>query len=91
MIKQQLNTVNKLVRRPSIERHTMHRVCVTGGACAGKTTAIASITKELTMLNYRVLVVPEAATLLMKGGAMINSDKFTVSDGVEFQKILMKL
>jgi len=35
-------------------------------------------------LNYIVLVVPEAATLLMKGGAMINSDKFTTAEGVEF-------
>jgi hypothetical protein len=33
---------------------------------------------ELTQLGYKVLCVPEAATLLMKGGAMIVSNNFTM-------------
>ncbi len=62
-----------MVRRGSLERFNLSRICITGGACAGKTTAISVLKKELEYLNYAVLIVPEAATLLMKGGAMINS------------------
>jgi len=39
----------------------------------------------------KVLVVPEAATALMKGGAFIVSSEFTESQGLMFQKTLMKL
>jgi hypothetical protein len=35
--------------------------------------------------------VPEAATLIMKGGAMIVSSSFTQQQGLMFQKALMKL
>jgi hypothetical protein len=38
----------------------------------------------------QVLVVPEAATTLMKGGAFIVSSEFTEKQGLEFQKTLMK-
>jgi predicted ATPase len=55
------------------------RVLMTGGPCAGKTTAIADVKADLTQLGYKVLVVPEAATLLMKGGAFIVSSGFTES------------
>jgi putative protein kinase ArgK-like GTPase of G3E family len=55
---------------------------MTGGPCAGKTTAIAAISQDMTQLGYKVFVVPEAATLLMKGGAMIVSGDFTQSQGL---------
>jgi hypothetical protein len=35
--------------------------------------------------------VPEAATMIMKGGAMIVSSGFTEQQGLQFQKALMKL
>lgn len=55
------------------------RIVLTGGPCAGKTTAIASIKQDLTQLGMKVLVVPEAATQLMNGGAFIVSGNFTES------------
>lgn len=67
------------------------RVLMTGGPCAGKTTAIADVKADLTQLGYKVLVVPEAATLLMKGGAFIVSSGFTESQGLLFQKTLIRL
>lgn len=42
-------------------------------------------------LGFLVLTVPEAATLLMKGGALIVSSTFTKSQGLHFQKALMRL
>ncbi len=35
--------------------------------------------------------MPEAATLLMKGGAMIVSSSFTKYQGLKFQKALLRL
>jgi len=67
------------------------RICLTGGPCAGKTTALADIKQDLTQLGMKVLVVPEAATILMKGGAFIVSSGFTETQGLMFQKCLMKL
>ena len=67
------------------------RVLLTGGPCAGKTTAIAAIAQDLTQLGYKVLVVPEAATLIMQGGAMIVSSQFTEQQGLSFQKGLIRL
>lgn len=52
---------------------------------------MASIQQDLTQLGYKVLLVPEAATLIMKGGAMIVSSSFTPEQGLIFQKALMKL
>jgi len=38
----------------------------------------------LTQLGFKVLVVPEAATIFMKGGAMIVSSSFTEQQGLAF-------
>lgn len=66
------------------------RICITGGPCAGKTTALATLNQTLSQMGFRVLVVPEAATMLMKGGAMIQTNKLTFSDAVKFQINVMK-
>lgn len=50
---------------------TITRICLTGGPCAGKTTALTTMSLHLKQIGYRVLLVPEAATILMKGGALI--------------------
>jgi len=42
-------------------------------------------------MGFRVLQVPEAATILMKGGAFIETPKMTLSKAVRFQINLMKL
>jgi predicted ATPase len=48
------------------------RILLTGGPCAGKTTILAKLQKTLDDLNYRVFCVPEAATMIMKGGGTLN-------------------
>lgn len=62
----------------------LHKLCITGGPCAGKTTALAVLQTDLQQLGFVVLTVPEAATLLMKGGAMIVSSSFTKYQGLKF-------
>ena len=45
----------------------IHRICLTGGACSGRRTALAELKKELTALGFKVLVVPNTAVTIMGG------------------------
>ena len=47
----------------------IHRIVLTGGPCGGKSTALAHISDRLRSLGFRVFCAPEAATLLIGGGA----------------------
>jgi len=51
---------------------------------------MTTTTQDLQQLGYKVLIVPEAATIIMKGGAMIVSSAFTEEQGLQFQKALIK-
>ncbi|MBQ2726765.1 MAG: AAA family ATPase [Clostridia bacterium] len=44
------------------------RIVITGGPCAGKTTAMSWIHRNFTKMGYTVLFVPETATELISGG-----------------------
>ena len=46
----------------------MKKIVITGGPCAGKTTAIAFVKKEFENKGYKVLCVPETASELILGG-----------------------
>lgn len=74
----------------SKSKHQITRICLTGGPCAGKTTALSTIQEKLVTQGFKVLMVPEAATLMMKGGCFIQTGKMTFADGVKFQINLMK-
>ena len=63
------------------------KIVLTGGPCAGKTTALAKIEQDLTNLGYKVFVVGESATELIKGG--IRPFGNSALNIVEFQKIIM--
>jgi predicted ATPase len=44
------------------------KIVLTGGPCAGKTTALARIVEHFSDIGYYVLTVPEAATLFSQSG-----------------------
>lgn len=44
------------------------KIAITGGPCAGKTTALKCIQEEFSKRGYTVLLVPETATELISGG-----------------------
>lgn len=46
----------------------MHKIVVTGGPCAGKTEIMSHLTQRLEDRGYKVLTVPEAATILILNG-----------------------
>lgn len=55
---------------PAMEQvPSIHRIAITGGPCAGKTTALAEISERLRSRGFGVYIVPEAATLMFTGGA----------------------
>ncbi len=51
------------------EEKKITKIVITGGPCAGKTTAMSWIQNEYTRLGYTVLFVDETATQLITGGA----------------------
>lgn len=62
------------------------KIVLTGGPCAGKTTALNTIKEYLAKRNIPVLTVPETATELILNG-IIPSSEITTFD---FQKLVLK-
>lgn len=69
------------------ENKKITKIVITGGPCAGKTTALSWIQNAFTDLGYHVIFVPECATELINAGI---SGK-TCKSVLEFQNALMKL
>lgn len=63
------------------------RIVLTGGPCAGKTTALSWIKNEFGRRGYRVLIVPETATELLTGGVA----PWTCSSNLQYQIFQMQL
>lgn len=72
------------------EENTMpeiKKIVITGGPCAGKTTAMSWIQNAFTQKGYKVLFVPETATELITGGVA----PWTCGTNIDYQKGQMKL
>ena len=54
---------------PPADAKQVVKIVITGGPCAGKTTAMSWIQNAFTKLGYAVLFVDETATQLITGGA----------------------
>jgi putative protein kinase ArgK-like GTPase of G3E family len=67
------------------------RIVLTGGPCAGKTTALTELSLSLIQMGFKVLLVPEAATVMKRGGALIQTSKMSFADAVRYQMNLVKL
>lgn len=63
------------------------KIAITGGPCAGKTTAMQRIVDEFTERGYKVFVVSETATDLINGG--IRPFGTGSCDIVEFQRYVL--
>lgn len=47
---------------------SIKRIVLTGGPCAGKTTALTRINKHFSALGYKVFTVPEVPTMITQSG-----------------------
>ena len=65
----------------------IRKIVITGGPCAGKTTALSWIQNAFTKRGYRVLFVPETATELITGGVA----PWTCGTNLDFQKCQVRL
>jgi CYTH domain-containing protein/predicted ATPase len=65
----------------------LKRVVMTGGPCAGKTTALARVSEWFESHGWTVIRVPEAATLMILGGARPD----VAVNGFDFQTALLKV
>lgn len=63
------------------------KIVITGGPCAGKTTAMSWIQSNFAKIGYTVLFVPETATELITGGVA----PWTCGSNADYQKCQMKL
>ena len=74
---------------PIIKTNKIHKIVLTGGPCAGKTTALALISDRLRERGYQVLSAPECASLVFGGGVTINIDKMTLHENIKFHTSLI--
>lgn len=63
------------------------KIVITGGPCAGKSTAMSWIQNAFTQRGYTVLFVPETATEFITGGVA----PWTCGTNLDYQKCQMKL
>ena len=63
------------------------KIVITGGPCAGKTTAMSRIQNAFTSMGYKVLFVPETATELITGGVA----PWTCGSNLDYQKCQVEL
>lgn len=66
---------------------SISKIVITGGPCAGKTTALSWLQNAFTDKGYTVLFVPETATELISGGVA----PWTCGTNLDYQKCQMKL
>ena len=65
----------------------IRKIVLTGGPCAGKTTAMSWVQNAFTEKGYKVLFVPETATELISGGVA----PWTCGSNAQYQMIQMRL
>jgi len=68
----------------------IYKIVITGGPCAGKTTSLDRIKKEMSERGYRVFSVPEIPTMVVVAGGMILMSKFNIQERIKFQSLLMR-
>lgn len=76
-----------LIKKGGSSTVEITKIVITGGPCAGKTTAMSWIQSNFTKLGYTVLFVPETATELITGGVA----PWTCGTNADYQKCQMKL
>lgn len=81
-------SVDELLRKREEENQVeITKIVITGGPCAGKSTAMSWIQNTFTQMGYTVLFIPETATELITGGVA----PWTCRSNSEYQKCQLQL
>ena len=76
-----------LCMREGESEKTVTKIVITGGPCAGKSTAMSWVQNAFSQMGYKVLFVPETATELISGGVA----PWTCGTNADYQKCQMLL
>lgn len=79
--------IDNLLQIAKQRKKEIIKIVITGGPCAGKTTAMSLVQNAFTNLGYNVIFVPECATEIINAGISQKSCESIF----DFQKTLMKL
>ena len=82
-----MNVDELLSMRDEEKKMEISKIVITGGPCAGKSTAMSWVQNAFTQMGYTVLFVPETATELITGGVA----PWTCGTNAEYQKCQLKL
>lgn len=80
-------SIDDLIRQEELPDKNIYKICVTGGPCSGKSTALSYIQREFTKKGYMVMIVPETATELILGGIA----PWTIDTNRNFEYNIIKL
>jgi len=84
---QQFSEVSNFSVWKGKEKMDLTKIVITGGPCAGKSTAMSWIQNTFSQMGYTVLFVPETATELITGGV----SPWTCGTNSDFQKCQFRL
>lgn len=76
-----------LMLKEEQKKMEMIKIVITGGPCAGKSTAMSWIQNTFTQMGYAVLFIPETATELISGGVA----PWTCGSNKDYQKCQLQL
>lgn len=79
--------MDELAQNTTQKNQKIYKIVITGGPCAGKTTAMSWIQNTFSQKGYCVLFVPETATELISGGVA----PWTCNTNKDYQECQMKL
>ncbi len=78
--------IDDLFKYSQTKEKIVHKIVLTGGPCAGKSTALSWLQNEFSKREYCVLIISETATELTLAGAGIN-----LLNSINFEKNVIKL
>ncbi len=81
------NTTIDNILKEDKNKKNITKIVITGGPCAGKTTALSWIQNKYTKEGYDVIFIPEAATEIINAGINPRS----IKENINFQKIILNL
>lgn len=80
-------SLGELLEEQDMPKKKISKIVITGGPCAGKTTAMSWIQNAFTEKGYTVLFVPETATELISGGVA----PWTCRTNLDYQRCQMRM
>ena len=80
-------TIGDIVKSNELKNKKIYKICLTGGPCSGKTTALSYLQETFTKKGYMVLIVPETASELILGGIA----PWTIDTNYNFESYIIKL